>query len=605
MADKYPSIICLKCGERNTGVSPFCFSCGTRLTNSEADESAEIYQSDFGEAANAAPSAATSDWENKEPTIEAKANESENVGAAIGAANESSLSSIDGIKSPIENAVLEPQATEQVGKAKIQMPAPAVQSVEQIRINDGTKGSLGFSSKALAMRIVVLALSLIVALTFFAPFVSVQSDIEDYDKVTTSFSPYELVCFAIDSFYSYGENSIVYTDEAIELDYLDGIIEKYLELDSHSDTPKELISRYFKLAFSLNLMSRGSTAKVSLIVSAVLWLVYALFAVLAVIFSTIELIRPPLSKKTHSPLVTRLGGKMLLYSVITLPIYIVISAHACQISRLSGIFGGCGVGMGIGAYVLLAIALVTAGYAIFCAIRHTASRARDGQTRLVNRKTVAIFISLFAAIFVTAPAFSISFAGISQSGKVEEKTYTSSIFDRSDLSNEDLRYFHNLNSFTDEQAIVDLSNSAAVGEDIGEDISAIFYNRILVGIGVEADLFYMAFTALFALISIFGALTLRRSIQHVLDEKCRKGRAPAVFLTIFAFINLALGAVFIVLANSSLTYAMGSHISFGITASPIVLAVLALASAIAIRSKHPEPKVEYDNPDVSFTSYVQ
>lgn len=630
MADKHRRIRCRKCGEINTGVMYFCCICGARLQNENADDLAQVYSegSPLEETQKAESTNDTATLTSITDSLSASGEESavfapageEPQGTESSPVGEPSASLADeDIDSAFARLLGEganksdaPSASGTVGvnedseqkdSASIVNSNAPIQDVTVINMSaDAVAKTNRFSGKPFIMRVAALSVAIISAILFFVPFISVDSATYNMETHTTSFSPVELIGMSFEGMQRYDEEELARSSEMARFKYISASLSDHLIYSPNSSRTEKLMDEYIKLSISLEMKSQNAGEKFSVVMSMLLWIAYAIISIITIIFGIYELLGAPLVKKDgKSPTITT-TVKLLIYNAITLPIYIVFSAHASVAARLGGFFGNRGVHLGFGAWLSVIIALAVFSYPAISVIRRAITDYKDGKSGFITRKTAAVAIAAVAFIATTLPAFTVSFAAYSRA-EILEETYYSSALDRPDFTGSDMNALL-MGGLSSQETFIESAKALAKDQTIGEDVSASFFNRLLISVGMDIDVFYVFLTILSLLCSLFSALTLRRTMQHVIDENCSGGRSPAVLLTVFAMCYLTLGIVFISVSNSFLTERLSRYVTFGLSAAPIITAACALASAIMIRGQRKSRAKDYDAPDVSFSPYV-
>ena len=630
MADKQKSIRCKKCGEINTGVTHFCFTCGARLQNEIADELAKTYIDTTYDkpidkdlrAEAVSPKADAKEklkatQENSQSPI--KAEDAEENSATLSEGEPSASFANEDIESAFSRLLNSEQGTKGAdsdktcsdsknkaensakGKSRCDTPIQSV-TITGAGVDTASKKSR-FKGKSFITRAVTLGIAIISAILFFVPFISVDTIIPEVGTHTTSFSPVEIIGIGFDGMQRYSEEELARSSETARLKYVSASLMDHMIYAPNSDITEELMDEYLKLSVSLDLKAQRGDEKFSVVMSTLLWIAYAIISIITISFGVYELLNPPIDKKTDEPLATATTAKLLIYNAITLPIYIVLSAHASVATRLGGFFGSGGVHLGFGAWLSFVFALAVFAYPAFWVVRNAIISYKDGKSGIITRKTAAVAIAAAAFIATTIPSFTVSFAAYTR-GEILEETYYSSALDRNDFSSQEMNAFFMMDEYISGNTFIESAKALAKEQDISEDVSATFFNRLLIGIGMDIDVFYVFLTILSLLCSLFSAITLRNATKHALSEKCQGGRAPAVLFTIFAMAYLILGIVFISVSNGFVGGRLSRYVTFGLSFAPIITAAFALASAIMIKGNRTEATKEYDAPDVSFSPYV-
>ena len=445
-----------------------------------------------------------------------------------------------------------------------------------------------------ARRIVKSSLILIVAICLalcsLLPTVSYRikgdKDMDIDEEFSINLSMFDHIIFLFDALVDETDKEIAqsslyddYEDVFSDLQNIDG------EELSRSD--KKTIEKFVILTLRLGFRSEAASIAPRYIVPAVSSVAYTAFSLTFLGFAIYQFVKT-LSKKSFNEKKT---ARLLCLA----PFAVLINFLACQNSLFDS-FEGVRITMGIGLLAFLVSSIVL--------VLILLDRYIFDRKRLVAKHMIASGLCLTLAITCMLLSFGGAFR-LKTTGEFDNssKTRTASVtienefykeFELNDYSIDQLFSGTTKLDFTEQYN--QILNSTAKEYSDGEANMAATMAVALTMYWWSGDAFviYSAFYYVALLAGIFFALLAWRACVSLYDKSSRRSGCLAFSLSgmIAALLSLASNVVFVVIINMALEkYKFDDIIRTGISATPIVLTVLAIGALIAslLLPKRPRP----------------
>ena len=258
--------------------------------------------------------------------------------------------------------------------------------------------------------IITAALSLLLIIFAFCPFISVKTNYGEKSSYTTSFSPTEYVDYAFKAFSPYGSDKALLKSREYKTfekayDKIDGIsMTKKL-----SSSDKAKLEDFTKAAIVLDLVSPDNNLKVNLVGAAAATIAYFCMLILALAASLVAIVKSFFGGNVER--YTSYASRRLGITALFLPVYLVILSQASRFSHGSYLldFGSGSVGVGAGLVLtLIPIFIITLFAAFKCYSKmqnltepHAKSNAkvRIVTMLLIVASVVAVFLPTVSVVF--------------------------------------------------------------------------------------------------------------------------------------------------------------------------------------------------------------
>ncbi len=448
-------------------------------------------------------------------------------------------------------------------------------------------------------------LSLLLIFFAFTPFISVGTK-RGEEVFYTSFTPIEVVRYAVEWYEEYDEAALHRTSEYKAYNRLLGKVSAIGPSAKLTDSRKEMLADFTKSAIEVEMLATGTTLKGNHIAAALFTVLYLGVAAFALLFSLFTMVKCAFgAKSVHKS--THRAAYMLGALASFFPIYSVVLAQACRFSQGFGV-AGYGNGGVLPARGLIWSAVLLLSVPVYLFVRYRARVTRF--LHLVgthgDRMRLIAFVLLVAAVLAVLllPAASVSFTAPA-SGKTAAKEVVDYIspLELYEFSSEDRNYFISENVYV-EGYITDLAKEVTESERAdGEGVLA-FHG--VIGIANGMTILYVVIVSLVSAFSVFAILTLRKLAGALaLGRSAEKRKRCTVPMLLFGGAYLATSFFIMVVGHFSLPAALSPYIDFGIGIGPIVALFLAVAAIVALRLPPRRRRVcQFDNPDTSSAPYV-
>ncbi len=453
--------------------------------------------------------------------------------------------------------------------------------------------------------IITAAISLLLIIFAFCPFISVKTNYGEKSSFATSFSPVEMIKYTAKSFTPYGSDKALakskeYKD--FEKAYQKASSISFTKKLSNSD--KEKLEDFIKSAIMLDLVGPENNIKVNLVAAAAASLTYIALALMAFVASIIAIIKSLLFDSDVERY-TRYASRKLGSLALSMPIFILILAQASKFSHGSYSlgFGTAGVGVAWGLIAALVPILIISLYAAakcyskMQCLNETHAKS-NAKTRLV---IMALLIASVVAVFL--PTISVSCASPKTKRKTVKETEYVSISDIYEISSVDSDYYSEI--INSDESLIYAAEQVSKGK--GEaGAGALLLHSVIFSEGNLSALY--VFITIFAVNFMLLALTLlRRYVTAFLNGGAViNPERHLKFTILFAVFFLASSLGLSMFANTWISVDASYYLLFNLGIGPILALVFSFCAHITLRLRQEKDVTaeKFDNPDVSSAPYV-
>lgn len=442
-------------------------------------------------------------------------------------------------------------------------------------------------------------------LLLFAPFISVSSRTPAGGSYSASFSPAEILEYAISSASSHDEISITKTSEYKEYRRLASRASGALSQSALSSSRAELLGDYSKSYIEVGLMRLGYGPSVYLVLSALLTAAYAFIAFIAFIASFAGFISALRARSKKAGRGVRASRSIVLIAASS-PIYLLLMAEACRFS-----FDVAPLGFGVGgtgaAWGLIVSAALLSLVPIYALVRCYASLTgfvgfkASAKSKL---RLVAVLLLLLSVLAVFMPAISVGFAvGYGKSAK--EASLSVGIEDMYYLSYNDRLYYTSLYSASSEANLVSTAEAVTRAKAKTDGIGAQVLHGVL-NTYTDLTVLYVGAAVLAVFFMIFAIALIRKLLGGLMNGTRPEGEKKCIaWMIVGASLYFAMCVAISVTANAFLFGATSRYILFGVGIGPTLALGLSIAAS-AILNLRCADRIEggFDNPDTSSAPYV-
>lgn len=594
---------CPKCGERNSGVTNFCFACGNELVmnkeNGQGGTYTEGEKAIDGTVDLGAPVEKVGEKIQDDLLTDNRKAAPDTVSAQTVADEKTDKSAKSSVLSDSAKSSEEQRADKPNGRVRrFSLPSYAGDATVLPEINrrDATDQLKKTST-------VMLIISALLFLMFFAPFVKVRTEYMDGQYYDVRFSPAEFMKLSRNAMENHTNSSLKLTEEYIEYENLQSQIGNYAYDGTLTPYQSSLMEDYAEASMTIYLMRNVVSPKVNLVGAGALSLIYLVIAVVSSVLSIIGLAlisRSGKHRMTHK--VLNWGKRWTMVLTVLVPLCILVMMHAghlCFGGYISD-FGNRGVKMAWGGIMSLIVWIAfVLGTVYTCMVEY--SEQKDSEKRFAAMiKGLALACAFVAVLSMFLSAIAVKIKTPSgYSGR-----YLIRASDIYEMGANDVNYYTSDTTSTTDEEFIDFVKGMANGGRKSRDVIKVF------GLAVfrEGDV-----SALFTLSSVIQILLMiiltvlmKRNLSCVLDQKQREKPAATLMLSaVLAFINLCLNIALSVVCYTNLGSEVGKYVLFSIGVGPILTVISIFAMIIVFVIRKPKERApEYDNPDTSYAPYI-
>ena len=571
---------CPVCGSKLTGSARFCSECGALVNSTDQAPKVVPQETEDNTWTEAEPDKAESGRKKKKKQKKQKEGRVKN--SATLKVSEEAL-----------------YAKELSAEKVIDAPDPLKNdTVTKARFSLGDLLS-AISSKEIINRIVVFIIALALFALAFAPFAFSKVNVGIKNTVKIGFSPKDTVELGVRSLYFLSDNELKKTDI-------------YAEVNDASGMAELMQASFLKKSLFLDVMSNRVEPRITVLLAAVVAVVYIAICALLLLFAFIDLLRELITlkrKKDSKHICSRFSDTLLLALLCLLPFFAFVFTQACDMG-IGGVwaqYSGAGVGLAWGGLLTVAVALIGSLLVISKNIISLVSRKEKyfGAARIRNIVCCGLVALVIASAFM--PCISLKLNDVEKT----DKTVVSVDFNEMTEQSED-------------DLVVLLNGSVSEGKSelkkqVNNALDDIIFHEAGTGRAMLDTVFTkvneMDMRALYLAIPIVTAVTLAFAclLMLALITKVFQNAKSGFFIKLLRIVTLLFAGVDLILAVALVisAYNMTSGI-FSLMIAPTVgfgaiLMVVAAIATLFLRVESKRVRIidkGYDNADVSYAPYV-
>ena len=591
-------IYCPKCGEANYGVVHFCFSCGTRLANPEADNTNGKYAVNM-HSYGAMPTVQNTGYVNLNTSGDDQA--TQNVYTTPASHSEvhdaPSAQAVNGYGAAYEPAIVRGSAN--VSNVKKQASTARATVYSQ-------RGVKGYFYKTRACALILLAISVLMLLASFLPMVKTETSVTDTSSFTVSFSPTEILSLGIDSLGS--ASSEDYLDEYQNYISLRSTVEK-IDFDTNLlQSQKTALKNYAKSSLKLRLMSGEESPKANLIVATIVSIAYIFASVLTFVFAFILCAFYSRLRNENVESFFRLVKSLVAIILVLLPVYMMLMLQTANFSYgfEIGHFGNQGSGLAWYGIIMVIVIIAAIGLMSARCFSQLFKKEAGSKDYTLACKVVALVCLILAVVAMFMPFAKIQLAAIDSYGVVKTESMSVSVNNFYELSSEDVAYLTSIaDSYSKTELLLHIA-SIVSGRELSDSVDTEIFNTVAFRYNEGIEYVYTLigiFAILSALIISLFVLAIMRLILSKVMIKRKKGLIIGTAACVLIYLVLAI--LVSMVCNNNIGDEMSHYVMISLGRGPILATIfttIAIAS-MSIRGKKTTSR-EYDNPDVSYAPYV-
>ena len=449
--------------------------------------------------------------------------------------------------------------------------------------------------------LVLFIIAATLCILFFAPFVSVRTQYNEYSTYDVKLSPVDFVKLRVKAS-SYLNDA----DLALTHEYQEYLTDKnnigYLPSSAMlTGTQMEMVARCTKSALTVHMMRNDVSAKFNLTFALAFSAVYIIAALLALILSAFAL-SAIFSGKTPKKQ-RALGGaqKTVLFIISIIPAYIITLMHAARFGLsgdMSG-FGRLGARMAWGA--ALVVIVFVAIIAHVCKRRLKDAAGEKGQIRfVVITRVIALACVAVATLSMFIGCLSIKTA----SAYGNKKSVSVKAADIYDMNYNDSYYYLQKTDLTTAEEFISYAERVAEGVTDSRSALEIFYVSAYWGGDVSDICTFISVMQILLMLSL--GVVSKKMINVILSKsKFEKPQFSLFLSSLFSIVHLGLCIALSAICYTNMGFELGKYATVSVGVGPI-FTVICISGVVASLLIHaPEIKErEYDKPDVSCAPYV-
>ena len=629
MSENSNNRVCPSCGaEQTSQLAMFCSSCGALLgmtsrkpVGEPADTSSEIQNTDTREEAVTTADESQNEDACKDAPIpdETEVPKAEEQPSSV---KENTRPIVEEPRVDIRKEVpvtAEPvTVSAQKNEASVLMKGTAPQKAPEAHphhsdeavVEDTVSHAKNFMRRnhGLICSLILFAAAVILALLALFPVAYSVIEVNERDEIRMDYDSLDVVELTVASFFAYSDKQIsstpLYKQHTKDMEGVNfNKLSKYDEAE---------LSELMKDELQLELMRSATPIRISMIVAAVVTVLYLLLCALLAFTALIAFfgaLARTLQGKHRDGKMQRAATRLLWLTTAMIPlfIYVLIQFTYFGIGRLA-MFSSLGGGVSNTLVVSLAVALIASVLiCILCFVEQ--KRVNEGH---VDKKTGKGIVALVLIPIMLAtsfmPALKLSFAANGNKSVEYGEIYVSSS-EIHELTSLDLKTLVSLKSSEAKLVIAETSAEIVDGE-LDEAVTGFdLLNLVIVSCGrTNVTVFYIVKLVLEALAMLFAALTFSAISRSTFLQKSgrRISGAFKIVTLILALANLVITVVLAIIAKLAISNDIASYVKVGVSFAPVLLVILAIVVIIVDKDRSiEEVRSDFDNPDVSYVSYLK